>query len=98
MGQILTKEQAREIARSSNFNVELMADKLVAQYKEVLQEALEAEMDDELGYSKHDWKNKINQNSRNGHSKKTVSSRFGKIDLKISRNTERNFEPVTVKT
>jgi len=97
MEQILTKEQAREIARSSNFNPELMADKLVAQYKEVLQEALEAEMDDELGYSKYDWKNKVNSNSRNGHSKKKVSSKFGKIDLQIPRDIEGNFNPVTVK-
>lgn len=98
MKELLTKEQAREIARSSNFDAELMADKLVAHYKDVLQEALEAEMDDELGYSKYDWKNKDNTNSRNGHSKKTVSSRFGKMDLKIPRDTEGNFNPVTVKT
>lgn len=97
MKQILTKEQAREIARSSNFDAELMADKLVAQYKDILQEALEAEMDDELGYSKYDWKNKMNTNSRNGHSKKTVSSKFGEVDLKIPRDIEGNFEPVTVK-
>ncbi len=97
MKQILTKEQAREIARSSNFNAELMADKLVAQYKDILQEALEAEMDDELGYSKYDWKNKIQQNSRNGHSKKKVSSKLGKIDLQIPRDIEGNFNPITVK-
>lgn len=97
MKSILTKEQAREIARSSNFDAELMADKLVAHYKEILQEALEAEMDDELGYSKYDWKNKEHTNSRNGHSKKTVSSKFGKVDLKIPRDTEGNFDPVTVK-
>ena len=96
MKELLTKEQAREIARSSNFNAELMADKLIALYKDVIQEALEAEMDDELGYSKYDWKNKIQQNSRNGHSKKTVSSKLGKIDLKIPRDTEGSFEPVTV--
>ena len=97
MKQILTKEQAREIARSSNFDAELMADKLIAHYKDILQEALEAEMDDELGYSKYDWKNKIHRNSRNGHSRKTVSSKFGKVDLRIPRDTEGNFEPVTVK-
>jgi putative transposase len=97
MKPILTKEQAREIARSSNFDAELMADKLVAQYKEILQEALEAEMDNELGYSKYDWKNKEDTNSRNGHSKKTVSSKFGKINLNIPRDIEGNFDPVTVK-
>ena len=97
MKGLLTKEQVREIARSSNFDAELMADKLIAHYKYILQEALEAEMDDELGYSKYDWKNKIQQNSRNGHSKKTVSSKLGKVDLKIPRDIEGNFEPVTVK-
>lgn len=97
MKSILTKEQAREIARSSNFDAELMADKLIAHYKDILQEALEAEMDDELGYSKYDWKNKEHPNSRNGHSKKTVSSRFGKVDLKIPRDIEGSFDPVTVR-
>ena len=98
MTGLLTKEKIREIARNSNFDAELMADKLAAQYKEILQEALEAEMDNELGYSKYDWKNKENTNSRNGHSKKTVSSRYGKMELKIPRDIEGNFDPVTVKT
>jgi len=98
MTGLLTKEQIREIARGSNFDAELMADKLAAQYKEILQEALEAEMDNELGYSKYNWKNKDSTNSRNGHSKKTVSSRYGKVDLKIPRDTEGSFEPITVKT
>lgn len=93
----MTKEKARALARDCNFNPELMADTLIASFKDFLQEALEAEMDEELGYSKYDWKNKINQNSRNGHSKKTVSSKLGKIDLKIPRDTEGHFEPVTVK-
>src|SRR3989344_8889552 len=97
MTGLLTKEKIREIARNSNFDAELMADKLVAQYKDILQEALEAEMDNELGYSKYDWKNKEKTNSRNGHSKKTVSSRFGKVDLKIPRDIEGEFEPITVK-
>lgn len=93
----LTKEQAREIAISSNFDAEVMADKLIALYKDVIQEALEAEMDHELGYSKYDWKNKDGNNSRNGHSKKTVSSKYGKIELNIPRDTEGTFEPVSVK-
>lgn len=97
MTGILTKEQARELARSSNFDAEVVYDRLKDMFKDVLQEALEAEMDDELGYSKYDWKNKINQNSRNGHSKKTVNSKVGKIDLNIPRDTNGSFKPVVVK-
>jgi transposase-like protein len=97
MKKLLTKEQVRQIAKRNNFDAELMANDLIANYKDILQEALEAEMDNELGYSKYDWKNKIDSNSRNGHSKKTVSSRFGKIKLNIPRDTNGKFNPVTVK-
>ena len=34
------------------------------------QEMLEAEIDNNLGYSKYDYKNKATDNSRNGHSKR----------------------------
>ena len=37
---------------------------------DTLQGLLEAEMDDELGYSKYDYANKDTDNSRNGYSKK----------------------------
>ena len=38
----------------------------------ILEGSLYGELDDELGYSKYDYKNKDTNNSRNGHSKKTM--------------------------
>ena len=35
---------------------------------EFMENGLEAELDDALGYSKYDYKNKNTENSRNGHS------------------------------
>lgn len=96
--KLFTKEQARSFIRDNNItSAEAIGDSLVAQFKDLLQEALETELDDELGYSKYDWKNKQGTNSRNGHSKKTVSSRYGKMDLQIPRDTEKSFEPKIVK-
>lgn len=69
----------------------------VAEIKDVLQEALEEEMTEELGYSRYDWKKKSSDNTRNGHSKKTVRSQFGEIDLKVPRDAKGEFEPVIVK-
>jgi hypothetical protein len=43
----------------------------------VLQNALEAELDEELGYSKYDYRNKQTDNSRNGYSEKTMKTSFG---------------------
>ena len=34
----------------------------------ILEGALDQEMDEELGYSKYDYRNKETDNSRNGHS------------------------------
>lgn len=70
---------------------------LKAQWKDVLQAALEAEMDDALGYSKYDWKNKKSANSRNGHSKKTIQTTAGKVELDVPRDVNGEFEPVIVK-
>jgi transposase-like protein len=58
---------------------------------------LEAELETELGYAKHDFKNKRTTNSRNGYSKKTVRSEYGDIDIQVPRDREGEFEPVIVK-
>lgn len=39
---------------------------------ETIQAALDAELENDLGYSKCDYKNKKTANSRNGYSPKTV--------------------------
>ena len=64
---------------------------------ETLQGMLEAEMDDHLGYSKYDYKNKEKDDSRNGYSPKTVTSSMGTIDLDIPRDRKGDFEPQIVK-
>ncbi len=60
---------------------------------DTLQGMLEAEMDDTLGYSKYDYQNKHTDDSRNGYSKKTVTSSLGDIDLDIPRDRKGEFEP-----
>ena len=63
---------------------------------DMLQEMLEAEMDNHLGYSKYDYKNKETDDSRNGYSPKTVVSSMGEIDLDIPRDRKAEFEPQIV--
>ena len=43
-------------------------------FRDILQESLEAEMDEALGYGKYNTMDKNNDNSRNGYSKKTVKT------------------------
>ena len=64
---------------------------------DTLQGMLEAEMDEKLGYSKYDYKNKNTDDSRNGYSSKTVTSSMGPIELDIPRDRKGEFEPQIVK-
>ena len=64
---------------------------------DTLQGMLEAEMDQKLGYSKYDYRNKDTDDSRNGYSRKTVTSSFGEIDLDIPRDRKGEFEPQVIR-
>ena len=59
------KENAADIKDGTDIN-SIMRDMMSI----LLENTLDAEMDEELGYSKYDYKNKDTDNSRNGHSKK----------------------------
>jgi len=63
----------------------------------VLENGLEGELDDELGYSKYDYRNKSTENSRNGYSPKTLKTSYGDVDVKIPRDRNGEFEPQLVK-
>ena len=62
-----------------------------------LENGLEGELDEELGYTKYDYKNKATDNSRNGTSHKKVRSSYGEIDLNVPRDRKGEFEPELVK-
>ena len=64
---------------------------------EVLENGLEAELDDELGYTKYDYRNKETENSRNGHSTKTVKTSAGGVEIAVPRDRNGEFEPQIIK-
>jgi putative transposase len=64
--------------------------------KMVVQGALEGEMDDHLGYGKHDPAGRDSGNSRNGRRSKTVLTEAGPVDISVPRDRESSFEPKIV--
>lgn len=60
---------------------------------QVIEKGLDSELEDELGYSKYDYKNKETDNSRNGYSPKTLSTSFGEMDIDVPRDRKGEFEP-----
>lgn len=63
----------------------------------ILEGALDEELDEDLGYSKYDYRNKETDNSRNGHSQKTMHTSYGEMELDIPRDRKGEFEPQLIK-
>ena len=84
----------------STANVQSMDD-IQELFKETIAEfmegSLEAEFDEELGYEPYDVKNKTTDNSRNGHSKKSLRTSMGKVEIDIPRDRNGDFEPQLIR-
>ena len=92
------REKIRELLQMANIG---SMDDIQSLFKEAISEfmenGLEAELDDELGYSKYDYKNKDTDNSRNGHSNKTLRTSFGDVAVSVPRDRKGEFEPQVLK-
>lgn len=64
---------------------------------EFMENSLDAELEEELGYSKYDYRNKDTDNSRNGHSSKTLRTSFGDVEVSVPRDRKGEFEPQILK-
>ena len=92
------RAKIRELLQESNISSmadiqELFKDTIA----EFMENGLDAELDEELGYSRYDYKNKDTDNSRNGHSSKTLKTSFGEVDIDVPRDRKGDFDPVILK-
>lgn len=93
-----SKEQVKAFVKENNLKtMDDVQAALKELFAETLQSMLEAEIDTQLGYEKHDVKSKATTNSRNGKSKKTVTSEYGEVEIAVPRDRQGEFEPVIVK-
>jgi putative transposase len=61
--------------------------------KLVVESALDGEMDDHLGYDKHDPVGRNGGNSRNGKRAKTLLTEAGPVEISVPRDRDGSFEP-----
>lgn len=89
-------EQLVQAARVQGIELTGEGGLLTALTRQVLQSALEVEMAEHLGYDKHDPAGRNRGNSRNGTSRKTVTTEIGKVTLDVPRDREGTFSPQVV--
>jgi len=91
--------EQRELARLLSKNCKSMEDVqglIKDLFKDTVEEMLESEMDEHLGYDKNSIAGNNSGNSRNGYNKKTVSTQYGETELKVPRDRNGEFEPQVI--
>lgn len=95
------RAKIRELLQAANIG---SMDDIQNLFKETIAEfmenGLEAELDDELGYSKYGYRQKAESggtNSRNGHSSKHLRTGFGDVEVSVPRDRKGEFEPQVLK-
>jgi len=94
----MNKEELHALAKLAAKNLKTEQD--LNEFSEMLtkvtvEAALNAELDDHLGYSKHEKAD--TDNSRNGFSSKTLQTKEGQFELNTPRDRDGSFEPELVK-
>jgi transposase-like protein len=93
---ILNKEELRrQIKEGKEVSLDGILDEFKTLLRETIQTASEIEIDEHLGYEKH--QHSENSNYRNGHNKKTLKSKYGDVEVAIPRDRDGSFEPQLIK-
>jgi transposase-like protein len=87
---------AKELAKECK-TVDDVQAKLRDLFGQTIEQLLEAEIDEHLGYVKHSQAGDNSGNSRNGYSKKTLKTRSGKTEIAVPRDRNGEFEPQVIR-
>lgn len=68
-------------------------EKLKRLFSGTIEQLLEAEMEEHLGYEKHEIIGNNSGNSRNGYGKKTIKSDYGDCEIAVPRDRNGEFSP-----
>ena len=89
--------QLADRARSEGLQLTGEGGLLARLTKAVVESAVEGEMDDHLGYTKHDPAGRDGGNSRNGTRTKTMLTDIGPVEIQVPRDRAGSFEPQLVR-
>ena len=93
----MTKAELQAIAQTAkNIKTEHDLTELTKMlFKITIEVALNAELDDHLGYDKHEVSD--SDNSRNGYTSKTIQTEEGQFEINTPRDRKGDFGPKLIK-
>lgn len=97
------KTQVRELSEKEKELVKMLVsecrstgdiqEKLKRLFAGTIEQMLEAEMEEYLGYEKHSVEGNNSGNSRNGYGRKRIKSDYGECEIAVPRDRNGEFEP-----
>lgn len=90
------REMMRDYLKNNDISIKSGTD-VNSVMRDMMSVLLEGTLEEELGYSMYDYRNKVTDNSRNGHSKKTMHISYGEMDVAIPRDRNGEYEPQLIK-
>ena len=90
------REMMRSYLKDNDISIKDGTD-VNAVMRDMMSVLLEGVLDEEFGYSKYDYRNKDTNNSRNGHSKKTMHTSYGDMEMAVPCDRNGEYEPQFIK-
>jgi transposase-like protein len=68
-------------------------DTIKEMFSDILEEVLQCEIEEQLGYEKHQRRSDEPGNYRNGSTKRKLKTQFGEVDVNVPRDRNGSYEP-----
>lgn len=90
----LSKEIIKEMVKEQKFtSTNQIMDTIKEMFADVLEEVLQCEIEEQLGYEKHQRRSDGPTNYRNGSTKRKLKTQFGEVEVTVPRDRNGSYEP-----
>ena len=90
----LPRELIKEIVKEQKFtSTNQIMETIKDMFSDVLEEVLQCEIDEQLGYEKHQRRDNGPSNYRNGSTKRKLKTQFGEVEVNVPRDRNGSYEP-----
>lgn len=90
----LPKELIKEMVKEQKFtSTDQIMETIKEMFSDILEEVLQCEIDEQLGYEKHQRRSDGPSNYRNGSTKRKLKTQFGEVEVSVPRDRNGSYEP-----
>lgn len=90
----LPKELIKEIVKEQKFtSTNQIMETIKEMFSDILEEVLQCEIEEQLGYEKHQRRSDEPSNYRNGSTKRKLKTQFGEVEVNVPRDRNGSYEP-----